>query len=782
MSKNLNSNQLDELEFVITHLDTCYDANDPCLLPQDTPDWLLEEFGLTLGKVVSDPRYDAMRLTLKDLRPNSDLFKTATASKFTTTAKKVKHPWPLVSIEKAYDEDLVIKANMLFKWITDRVAEGSPKYRKSPVFDLNAKELPEIDPKTLRVLDFSTAVYGQTVKHPAWKYKKKVFEYPRDMLSMSRKWDGLAVALYYENGKLVKAGLRSSNDATIGDDVTEQCKYVEGIPQQLLLPLTLSVRGEVVCRLSNFPLVNSWKKNRGEKEFENARGAAVGGMRQFNDPSLTKHHKLTFCGYDIRGLANPPYKTEIERAKWANKDLGISFVRTEPFNFYTLAALEANAPYIDYQIDGVVISVNDLEDQENYGRHGDAKTGNPKGKIAWKFAEKREPAKIKSIEWNTGRTGVIKPVAIFDVIRLAGTNVTRATLHNLGVMIRNGVDVGTEIEVLKAGSIIPKFVGVKSGKVASPDYPKTCPSCGFQTTVNHTPPKYKKITTSYVREPGDVIVKLKVKDKEVPHLQIQEEMWELVCSNDNCSAKTLNNFTHFLDQMGVLGLGDVIVGKLIGGGKVRDRSDFYKLSINDCKQCGLSERESMLAVARIWQVQNPTDLADTELLQEILLIFRNKMPVKVSFAKFFAALGIPTAGKSAGKELMGHFGTWDAMCKASADELRIVEGVGDKTAPIIHEYLRKNKVEIDNLLSNIELEKPKVGGKLSGKKFCFSGGFPDGKEHWEKKVEDLGGEVSSSVSKKLTYLVAGPGSEGKSIKAKELGVPIIDLDGLKSLL
>ena len=519
---NLTNAQLDELEDVIVTLDTCYDANDPCMLPLGTPDWLLNQFGLVLTKPVPDPRYDALRLLLKGQRPNSTLFKTATASKFSTTAAKVKHPWPLVSIEKAYDENLLVKADMLFKWMIDRM--GDVKY-KGPIFDLDAKELPAIDPKTMKSID------GKKVQHPAWKYKKKIFTYAREMFSMSRKWDGLAVALYYENGKLVKAGLRSSNDSTIGDDVTEQCKYVEGIPQTLKLPLTLSVRGEVVCKISNFQAVNDWKKSRGEKTFENCRGAAVGGMRQFNDPTLTKHHKLTFCGYGIEGLANHTYKTEIERAKWANKELGINYIRTEPFNFYTLADLEANAPYVDYQIDGVVISVNNLEDQENMGRHGDAKTGNPKGKIAWKFDEKREAAKIKSIEWNTGRTGPIKPVAIFDPIRLAGTNVTRATLHNLGFMFRLGIDVGTEVEVLKAGSIIPKVVGVRSGKIQKEKigFPGSCPSCGSKVFINHTPPKYSKIPKDYVPEPGDVIVDV----QGVPHLLAQEEMWELICPNED---------------------------------------------------------------------------------------------------------------------------------------------------------------------------------------------------------------------------------------------------------
>jgi DNA ligase (NAD+) len=760
----ISSDQLDELESVIVYLDTCYDANDPCIVPQDAPLWLLDQFGLNVNNPVSDPNYDAIRLFLKYQRPNSDIFKTATASKFSTTAIKVKHPWPLVSIEKAYDENLLIKSDMLFKWIVDRMADV--KYN-GLVFDLEEKELPSIDPKTMKE--------NGKKQHPSWKYKKNIFSYPREMFSMSRKWDGLALALYYENGKLVKAGLRSSNDPSIGDDVTEQAKYVEGIPQQLKLPLTLSVRGEVVCKLSNFPAVNTWKKSRGEKEFENARGAAVGGMRQFNDPTLAQYHKLTFSGYDIQGLANPPYKTEIERAKWANKELGIFYVRTESFNFYTLADLEANAPYVDYQVDGIVISVDNLEDQENMGRHGDAHTGNPKGKIAWKFAEKRESAIVKEIEWNTGRTGVIKPVAIFDSIRLAGTNVTRATLHNLGVMIRNGIDVGTEIEVLKAGSIIPKIVGVKNGKLKDgiwPKYPINCPSCGGKNDVTHTDGKYKKIPKDYVLEHGDIIITI----KNVNYIVIQEEMWELICTNDDCSAKKLNNYTHFLDKIGILGLGDVTVGKLIDGGKLLDRSDFYNLTVQDCEDCGLSYRQSLLAVANVWMVLDPESLDDSNILSNLNV--KNK--IKVSMGKFFSALGIPTAGKSTGKGL-SCFGDWNALENASVDELCGVEGVGEKTALIIHDYLNKHSNEIHNLLNFIELDKPKTG-KLLGKKFCLSGSFDGGKDTWEKQIENAGGEIAGSVSKKLSYLVAGPGSEGKSIKAKDLGIPIIDIDYLKKML
>ena len=319
-------------------------------------------------------------------------------------------------------------------------------------------------------------------------------------------------------------------------------------------------------------------------------------------------------------------------------------------------------------------------------------------------------------------------------------------------------------------------MGVRSGRIKGDDvhYPKTCPTCGAKTDVNHTPPKYSKLPKDYVPEPKDKIIDI----KGVPHKVVAEEMWELVCPNEDCGAVKLNNYLHFLDLMGVLGLGEATVQQLIDGGKLPSRAAYYDLTVKDCKACGLSDRESLLAVARIWMVPAPTDLDDAALEKTLL---HGNLKIKVPFGKFFAALGIPTAGKSAGKELAKHFGTWAALEQATVDELRAVEGVGDKTAPIVSAYLNKHAKEIHNLLKIIELEKPKTG-KLTGKVYCLSGSFPGGKEYFEKQIEDAGGTVVSSVSKKLTSLIAGPGSEGKSAKAKELGVPIIDLDALKKIL
>jgi DNA ligase (NAD+) len=526
---------------------------------------------------------------------------------------------------------------------------------------------------------------------------------------------------------------------------------VNDIPQQLPLPLTVRITGELICKKSDFAKVQAWKKKEGEKEFANERAATVGGIRQFKEPEKTKHHRLSFCGHGIEGHNNPPYKTEIERAIWCNKTLKVPFVRTMPFDFYVLGVMEAHAPHLDYEVDGVVVSVNDLESQEQCGRHGDPKTGNPKGKVAWKFAEESAVPPILTIEWNTGRTGVVKPVANFDAVRLAGTDVRRATLHNLGFMKRHRIDVGTCVRVLKAGKIIPKVVGVEKNPCSGePFYPKTCPTCGEKTTVRHTPAKGK-----------------------------QEEKWELMCENESCGARQLNSYTHYLQKLGVLGLGDATVTMLLDKGVLKSRADYYKLDMKACQDAGFSERESLLMLGGIWMISDPAHQDDDDLLRKIELARKGK--VVVPAWKFFQALGIPTAGEAAGKALVDHFGTFDAVRAASKDDLEAVGEIGAKTADIVYEYLKDHSDEITALLEHVELELPKQG-KLSGKVFCLSGSFDEGKSHWQTQIENLGGKCVGNVSKKCHYLVAGPGSGSKSDKANELGVPIIDVKGLQKLL
>lgn len=699
-----------DLERIISHLDTLYETGEDCIHP-DT------------GILVTDGEYDALRRQLFALDPNSDLFATATASKAVGVAKKIKHNPPLTSISKASHEDYDVQLEQLFKWMNDCLTESKPD-RKSRWFNLD------------------------------YKFNGKEVEYPAGYFYQTYKLDGVACGLYYVNGELKAAGLRP-RDGVNGEDITEQVKHVAGIPQRLKEPVTCSIRGEIICKLSDFEEVQKNLTAAGEKLRANPRNHAAGGIRQFKDPAKVKDMKLSFIGHSVEAFDNAGYETEVERAKYCNKDLGISFVQVREFNFYDLEKLEKFVDQLDYEVDGIVLGVNNLEEQEQLGRHGNVVTGNPKGKIAWKFAEERANPIVKSKDWKTGRTGAIKPVAIFNPVALAGTQVGRATLHNIGFIFRNKIKVGTCIEVLKAGKIIPKVVGVVSGQanyntIEDVDYPRTCPSCNCKTTVLHTPAKGS-----------------------------QEEMYELFCPNTNCPAQNVSGLCHFLKTIGVLGLGDSKVADLVESGVVRSFSDFYKLDVADGLTAGLSERQTLLAIAGIHMITSPEKYDDDELKKEISKVKKNKKSIPLG--KLFAAFGIESAGKSAGKALVDYFGSFGLIRKANSQELSAVPDVGEKTAVIVRDWLINNSKEIDELLKFIEPELP-VTGPLSGTTFVLTGSFPNGKSDLEKKIEAKGGKISSSVGKTTSYVVVGADAGSKEEKADKLGIKKLTLTELEKML
>jgi DNA ligase (NAD+) len=694
-----------DLERIIAHLDTLYERGDDCIHP-DT------------GIIVSDGEYDAMRRELRTLRPDSPVFRTATASNLESAARKITHHPPMTSIEKASHEDVATQDQMLFKWMTDCLAGIPPQGDASLV---------EITGKT---------------------YKEEPVRYPADYFYESYKLDGVAIALYYENGRLAAAGLRP-RDGIHGEDVTEQVQYVDGVPQRLKSPVTCSVRGELVCKKSDFEKVQKELAERGEKLRANPRNHTAGGIRQFKEPAKTKMMRLSFIAYGIEALDHPPYHTELDRARWCENDLGIPYVKTKPFRFEDLANFEAGVSKLDFEVDGVVLGVNNLEDQEQLGRHGDPVTGNPKGKIAWKFREEEAEPMIEEIEWYTGRTGKVVPVAIFAPVRLAGTNVTRATLHNAGFMKRNGIAIGTQIAVRKAGKIIPKVTRVVSA-AGEPEFPEKCPSCGTKT----------ELVKGGVGKDG-------------------EEMLELVCPNRDCPAQNIAGLIHFLSTLGVLGLGESRITQLVDAGAIQTPADFYRLDVESAMAAGLTHRQSLLAVAAVQMIPSPDQLESDELQRRIDEEQNRKKVVPLS--QLFASFGIESAGKSAGKALAAHFGSIEKLREASVEGLQQVADVGTITAEAIHKYLHEHADEIDDLLQFIEPEVPKTG-KLSGKSFCFSGSFAEGKRHWEQRVEELGGKCAGSVSKKTDYLVAGPGSGSKSEKAEKLGVPMITVEELAKML
>jgi len=700
MAKNSKTNQeAKELERVIAYLDTLYEQGDDCVHP-DTQ------------IAVTDGEYDVLRRRLRELKPTSKLFDTATASKVVSSAAKVVHDPPLTSIEKASHEDVAVQEEQLFKWLTSRAGEQDG------------------DAKT------------QTVKGKT--YKDEAITFTDEEFYLAYKLDGVAIGLYYVDGQLTQAGLRP-RDGINGEAVTEQCKYVNGIPQTLKQPVTCSIRGELICKLSEFEKVQEELEAAGEKLRANPRNHAAGGIRQFKTPEKTKLMRLSFIAYTIEALANPPYKTELGRANYCRTKLGVPYIETEPFRFERLEQLESAIEELDFEVDGVVIGVNNLEDQEQLGRHGDPRTGNPKGKIAWKFREEEAHPVIRDIEWQTGRTGKIVGVAIFDPVHLAGTNVSRATLHNAGFIQRNEITIGSTIAVRKAGKIIPKVTGVIAGQ-GKLNFPETCEACEAKTELQ---------------------------------TGATDDMLQLVCPNANCSAQNISGLCHYLSTFGVLGLGESRVTQLVEGGKVSKPADFYRLTVEDAMATGLTVRQSSLAVAAVRMIPAP-DKQNTDDLDAAIEASRGSK-IEIPLWQLFASFGIGSAGKAAGKALSDHFGSFEKIRSASVEDLEAVDDVGEITAVAIREYLDENADDIDDLLQFVQPTVPQLGGKLDGLAFCFSGGFPEGKKHWESEVESRGGKCTGSVSKKTNYLVAGPGSGSKSDKAEKLEIPIITTEQLAKM-
>lgn len=692
----------DELERIISHLDTLYEQGLDCVHP-DT------------NEPVSDSHYDDLRRQLQEQRPTSELFATATASEFVSTNLKVVHDPPMTSIEKASHENLETQETQLFKWISKTVA---------------STESSEVEQVAL------------TIKGKS--YKDEPISYPESFFYQTYKLDGVAIAIYYENGNLIRAGLRP-RDGINGEDVTEQVQYVDGIPAVLPEPVTCSIRGELICKLSDFKKVQKALTLTGEKLRANPRNHTAGGIRQFKNPEKTKRMRLSFVAYSIEGLANPPYQTETGRYEFCKTVLGVPYIKAELFRFEDLKILEDNISKLDFEVDGVIIGVNNLGQQEQLGRHGDPLTGNPKGKIAWKFREEEATPTINAIEWQTGRTGKLTSVAVFEAVRLAGTNVSRATLHNAGFMERNQITIGSKIAVRKAGKIIPKVIKVIDGQ-GKPNFPEYCPSCTSPT----------KLQTGGT-----------------------DEMLELICTNPDCPAQNINTLCYFLATFGVLGLGESRVTQLFESGLVTKPADFYQLDIDSTMSSGLTRRQATLAVAAIQMIPAPDKLTNDVLEEAIHSAIRTKK--EVPLWQLFASFGIESASKSAGKALADHFGSFQKIRTATIEELELVDDIGSITATAITEFFAAHQNDIDALLKFVEPTTTVSEGKLSGKTFCFSGGFPEGKKHWEKEVESRGGKCVSSVSKKTNYLVAGPGSGSKSEKAARLEIPILTTQQLSEM-
>jgi DNA ligase (NAD+) len=699
LPKTLNDSRVKELEHIIETLDTLFELGEECVNP-------------ITGEVVSDNEYDALRKELFQLSPNSPAFLDVTLSTREAIGKKIVHNPPMTSISKCNGTEEE-KQEILLKWFKDCL----PKDVKPMKFG---------DDKRVILLDF---------------------------FSMSMKLDGIAISLEYEKGVLKRAGLRSKTGKD-GIDVTDKAIYIDGIPKTLPVDITCKIRGELLTPIDVFEKKNKEfreRKEKGEKVrvFTNARAYTAGSMNLKMDKEGAKEFKdrgIGFIAYNVVGLENPPYKGEVGRSRWIISTLKMPSVPTDHFSFATIEKWENKHRNLPFMTDGIVISVDNLEKQKELGTHGKSDTGNPKGKIAWKFKDEIKEVMVDQVVWQTGRIGNITPVLIFNGVQLEGTTVSRCTAHNVGIIKTNKIGRGSTVKIIKSGKIIPKLKEVVKarGKV---NIPTACPSCG-----------------------GDV--------KEV---EGSNDALALVCKNSLCPAQNIKNLNHFLTRLGVKGIAESTIDKLVELGLVQKPGDFYKLYMIDLMDAGITERTAWLIIARIWMVHEPEQIKDgKELAKAIKQKINKRIPIPANI--FFSAFGIKNAGREAGRILASKYDSWKDIKKATEKELQSMDGIGPIMAKEIVAFFENNESMIEDVEINFDIQFAKQSGGLDGKMFVLSGSLDGGKSKWKKAIEEAGGVVKSSVGKRISYLVAGEGSGSKSDKAKELGVSIISVEELQKML
>jgi DNA ligase (NAD+) len=688
----------DQLEKLVIHAAAEYEANG-----------YVEDFD---GIEVTDPEYDELVRSLRQHKPTSKALKgaspAAAAAPAPTTGKTVKHDPPLTSISKADGEE-TDKQGIYEKWLAD---------------------------------------CGTRLGRPI----------TADDVAQEYKHDGNCVRINYVKGKLVSAGTRN-RDGTSGTDITEHVKHIKGVFLKLPLPLTLSLNGEVECWIKDFEGINDARDSIGEEPYKNPRNYTAGVLGR-DDPDEVKDAGLRISYHSISGFDDweKYYKTVIERAKWANSPDGLNlqddkgkgyFVRSMPHKFHQLRIMEDKAKDMPYYVDGVVLKINDLESYDELGHSGDDTTNPPRAALAWKFAEEEKQAVCAELEWNASRTGRVVPTAIFTApIRLADTDVTRATCNNYGWATKMGVGKGTTVLVKKAGKIIPNVCGVVKDAVKDIGAPKKCPTCDSKLEL-------------FTSGSGNT---------------------DLLCKNDQCGAKQVRAWLFYITQLGGKGLGASAMGKVLHTGKVKTLACLYDLTVDDLVKAGFSDRQATLALATIFLL--PPD-KDNDALKDKIEAAR-KTKAKVEAWRFFKALGISGAGESAGKALFKHFGDFDKIRTANSAKLQQVPGIGVATADAIEDYFADRADTVDALLERIELELPK-SGKLNGKSFCLTGSFDEGKKYWQQQIEDQGGNCVSSVGKDTSYLLMQHGkSDGspsdKEQKAAKYGTQVISVDDLKKML
>lgn len=547
---------------------------------------------------------------------------------------------------------------------------------------------------------------------------------------MEPKIDGLACSLIYENGKLVRAATRG--DGVVGENVTANVRTIRSIPLTLkvpdgeTVPELLDVRGEVYMPRQAFMRLNEQRAERGESEFANPRNAAAGSLRQL-DPQVTASRSLSFFAYYLVGEGAQPKHSE-SLALLAHYGFKVSE------NYKVVENIDEAIKYIgdfnelrqglSYDTDGVVIKVNDVYQQRILGATGK----DPRWATAYKYPPEQAETTLEDIDWRVGRTGVLTPTAVLTPVKLSGSVISRATLHNEDFIRAKDIRIGDRVVINKAGEIIPEVLRVvvekRTGDEKEVEIPSVCPECGWR-------------------------------------VERQGEEAAIRCTNPHCPALGREGLIHFVsrDAMNIDGCGPSVINALLDAGLVRDAADLYSLRKDDLlklERMGEKSADNLLAA-----------LAESK---------------KNELDKLLFALGIRHVGAKVARILATEFGSMEKLQQAQPEELAQIRDIGDKIAESVVTWL--------NVPANIDLVERLSAAGLTmtftppasqednpffGKTLVFTGTMPTlGRAEAKTMAQDVGAKVSGSVSKKTDYVIAGAEAGSKLEKAQQLGVTVID--------
>lgn len=547
------------------------------------------------------------------------------------------------------------------------------------------------------------------------------------------KIDGLSAALEYVNGKLVRGATRGNG--LVGEDVTENLKTIKKIPQELPEKINITVRGEVFISKKDFELMNSEREENEEELFANARNAAAGSLRQL-DSNITKNRPLDIYIFNVQKIEGKNFESHYEELEYLEKlGFNVNPIRILCKNkneiIEAIKEIGEKRENLSFGIDGAVVKVDNLKLREAMG----TTTKVPKWAIAYKYPPEQKETILKDIVYQVGRTGVITPMAILEPVKVAGSTISKTTLHNEDFIKEKGLKIGDRVLIQKAGDVIPEIVKAvtekRTGEEKEFKMTSICPVCGADA----------------VREEGEAAVR---------------------CTGIECPAKLHRNLVHFVSReaMNIDGLGENIISELLERKMISNIADIYDLTLED------------IATLK----KNGKKFAQN-------LINSINESKKNDLYRLITSLGIRHVGVKAAKVLAKQYNSIDNLSNTTIEELNQIEDIGPIVANSIKEFFEQQQTKdlISRLkqagVNTVRLKEENTDNRFEGQVFVLTGGLEDyTREEALNIIEKFGGKVSNSVSKKTNYVIAGDNSGSKLLKAQDLGIKIIDETEFKKMI